>query len=70
MDEPRDKRCRDILDTVVKYKAANDGNSPTLRQLGGWLGGLSTSIVSKHLNTWRTTGSYFSRKRARRGASG
>ena len=37
---------QDVMDYVVKYKTANDGNSPTIREIMSGCGIGSTSIVS------------------------
>lgn len=38
-----------IFDFIVTYKRKNDGNSPTLREIGEQFNA-STSVVSSHLN--------------------
>lgn len=38
-----------IFDFIVAYKRQNDGNSPTLREIGEQFN-VSTSVVSSHLN--------------------
>jgi len=40
-----------VLDFIIGYKAAHDGNSPSVREIGEGCGISSTSVVRYHLNT-------------------
>lgn len=45
-----DRRADDVLDFIKEYKADNDGNSPTVREIMEGVGLSSTSVVVYYLN--------------------
>ena len=47
--KPPTERQRAMLAYIIAYKAATQGESPTMREIGRALGGLSTSNVKYNL---------------------
>lgn len=45
-----------IYQYIVRFKVENDGNSPTMRQIGGSVGVKSTSMIAFYLNRLEAAG--------------
>lgn len=44
-------RAQEIFDFIVQYKTANDGQSPTMREMMGGTDITSTSVITYYLDT-------------------
>lgn len=49
-------RERAVLDFIIRYKTVNDGNSPTIREIGDVLWISSNSLVSHYLTQLQKAG--------------
>lgn len=49
-------RARAVLNFLVSYKCAHDGNSPSLREIGDQIGVSSTSLLDYYLKELETAG--------------